>query len=273
MTILTNPSKAELAAAVQENLFALFRAMMVLPGSEMVETPQVSYHHAFPSNPMFKGVWATHLAAEETDGTISKVLDWYKTRQSPFVFWWVGTDSQPSELPERLQAHGFGANIMGDPGMVANLHDLNEAIQTPEGFTITPATNQTMLEDWGSTFSASFEVPAWAGQAWVEATSRLGISRAPWQLYLGYWNGKPVATNILFNGAGVASVYGVGTLPEARGNGIGAAITLKPLQDAREQGYRYAVLFSTEMGYSVYQRLGFRPVDCKIARYLWINPQ
>jgi hypothetical protein len=35
--ILTDPSDAELAAAVQENLYALFRAMTTLPGSELVE--------------------------------------------------------------------------------------------------------------------------------------------------------------------------------------------------------------------------------------------
>jgi len=36
---------------------------------------------------------------------------------------------------------------------------------------------------------------------------------------------KPVANGVLFNGAGVASVYGVGTIASAGGQGIGAAIT------------------------------------------------
>jgi hypothetical protein len=34
-------------------------------------------------------------------------------------------------------------------------------------------------------------------------------------------------------------------------------------------GYRYGVLFSTEMGVSVYRRIGFRPLDARINRYLW----
>jgi GNAT superfamily N-acetyltransferase len=74
---------------------------------------------------------------------------------------------------------------------------------------------------------------------------------------------------MLFNGGGVASVYAVGAVPAARGKGIGAAITLRPLLEAREMGYRHAVLFSTEMGYRVYQRIGFRDCGVRINRYLW----
>jgi ribosomal protein S18 acetylase RimI-like enzyme len=77
---------------------------------------------------------------------------------------------------------------------------------------------------------------------------------------------------MLFNGAGVASVYAVATLPAARGQGIGGAITLMPLLEAREMGYRYGVLFSSEMGVSVYERIGFRLTDARVNRYLWRNP-
>jgi ribosomal protein S18 acetylase RimI-like enzyme len=90
-------------------------------------------------------------------------------------------------------------------------------------------------------------------------------------LFVGYLNKEPVATNLLFNGAGVASIYAIATVPSARGKGIGAAITLKPLLEAREQGYQYAVLFSTEMGIHVYKRIGFRLTDIRINRYLWRN--
>jgi predicted acetyltransferase len=70
----------------------------------------------------------------------------------------------------------------------------------------------------------------------------------------------------------VASVYGVGTVPDARGRGFGAAITLHPFLDARDQGYHYGVLFATEMGAPVYRRLGFREVGSTIGRHVWRNP-
>jgi GNAT superfamily N-acetyltransferase len=76
---------------------------------------------------------------------------------------------------------------------------------------------------------------------------------------------------MLFNGAGVAGIYGVATVPGARRKGIGAAISLAPLMDAREMGYRHAVLFSTDMATGVYERIGFQMTETRLNRYLWRN--
>ena len=86
---------------------------------------------------------------------------------------------------------------------------------------------------------------------------------------MGRINDKPVACTMLFNGAGVASVFGVATVPEARGQGIGAAITLLAYQEARRLGYRHGVLFASDLGAPVYRRIGFRDVGLGISRYLW----
>lgn len=267
-TPLMEASDAQLALAVQDNLFALFRAMAALPDAELHETPALAYHHAFPTSPMFKGVWRTRLTPDTADASIADTLAWFQARGAPYVFWWTGPGDEPTDLPDRLQAHGFAANIVGDPGMALDLDTLAEP-SLPPGLTIARAADRRTLEDWRDVFVAAYEVPPFAGQAWVDATLSLGPEAAPWQLYVGYLDGEPVATNILFGGAGVASVYGVGTLPAARGRGVGGAITLWPLVEARARGYRYAVLFATEMGHPVYRRLGFRDVGSAIGRYLW----
>ena len=106
----------------------------------------------------------------------------------------------------------------------------------------------------------------------MESTLSFGFEHSPWTIYLGRLGGEAVASNILFNGGGVVGVYGVATVPKARRMGIGGAITLKPLLDARNSGYSYAVLFSTEMGIRVYERLGFQMTDVRLSRFLWRNP-
>ena len=287
-TILINPSPAQLETAVEENLFDLFRAMVrVLPGSELVESNKLSYHLSFPTNPMFKGVWRTRLSSDEVEEAIDETLAWFKARNASFLFWWTGPGTTPADLGERLMArgllsmegqmeelaHGIRQTAAGAPGMVADLHQMNEAVltQTPPGFIIEEVQTEAALLDFKRVFVDSYEIPDWAGQAWVDATLKVGLGQTPWRMYVGYLNGEAVATNMLFNGGGVASVYAVATLPSARGKGIGAAITLKPLLKAREMGYRYAVLFSTEMGVRVYERIGFKLTNVRINRYLWRN--
>jgi len=86
--------------------------------------------------------------------------------------------------------------------------------------------------------------------------------------YLALLNGQPVGTSQLFLSAGVAGIYNVTCIPEARGQGIGAAVTLAPLLQARKLGYRISILQASQRGYSVYRRLGFQDFG-KLSVYLW----
>jgi len=285
---LVNASTEDLVAAVEENLFDLFRAMAaVLPDSEIVEAERLSHHLTSPHNPMFKGVWKTRLAEEEADNVIERTIAWYRERKAPFLFWWTGPSTEPKNLGERLERHGLismeeqqkelARGIVqtnaGAPCMVADLMNMNEKIleETPDGFSIQEIRDERSLHDFRKIFVEVYGVPEWAGQAWVDATLGAGIGRTPWTLYLGRLDGEPVAAAMLFNGGGVASVYAVGTLASARGAGIGGAITLQPLLEARDMGMRHAVLFSTEMGVRAYERIGFRSTEGRINRYLWRN--
>ena len=288
-SILTDATDRELGLAVFENLYALFRAMAKnLPEGKLLESETVSRHFTFPTNPMFKGVWKTHLSANEADAAIDEAIAWFKEQGAPYFFWWTGGDSSPYDLEERLAKHGMismaeqtqelAKGILsteqGSPCMVAELARMDESVltQTPKDFLIHEIADEPGLYDFKKVFVETYEIPEWAGQAWVDATLKIGIGKTPWRVFVGYLNNEPVATNLLFNGAGVASVYAIATVPVARGKGIGAAITLKPLLEARDQlGYQYAVLFSTEMGIPVYRRIGFRLTDIRINRYLWRN--
>jgi GNAT superfamily N-acetyltransferase len=268
---LVSPTEEQLSFAFAANLFDLFRAMGHLPGAELQEQPQLSRHIAAPFNPMFKGVWHSRLADHEANQAIAESIEWFQQRNAPFAFWWVDPRATPADLSARLQAHGFVAWEENAPGMAAELAALKYDLidRVPDGYIQERATDERGLDDFVEAFVRGFEVPEWAGQAWKEATLAIGIERAPWRCYVGRLNGKPVASNMLFNGAGVASVFGVATAPEARGQGIGAAITLLAYDEARQLGYQQGVLFGTPLGAPVYRRIGFRDVGATISRYLW----
>jgi GNAT superfamily N-acetyltransferase len=125
------------------------------------------------------------------------------------------------------------------------------------------------LDKWMDVFATGFKLPRSVADAMYELELDLGLAQhPPRQLYLGSLHGRPVATSLLFLGAGVAGIYGVTTLPHARRKGIGAAMTRVPLLKARATGYPVGVLHASAMGASVYRRLGFREC-CQLRYYAW----
>jgi GNAT superfamily N-acetyltransferase len=92
----------------------------------------------------------------------------------------------------------------------------------------------------------------------VELYASLGLGpNFPWRHYLGLVHGEPVGASSLFLGGGAAGLYNVATVPHARKQGIGTAMSLAPLLVARNEGYGLGVLQSSAAGNGVYRGLGF----------------
>ena len=132
------------------------------------------------------------------------------------------------------------------------------------GFEISRVRDDEALAVWEATLGQGFGEGVKEAR-WVASVYRKLGYGDPWRHYLGRLDGKAVATATVFLGAGVAGLYFVMTVPEARRRGIGAAITYGAL---REAGPEYAVLGSSPAGRSVYSGLGFREY-CTIELYEW----
>jgi predicted acetyltransferase len=73
---------------------------------------------------------------------------------------------------------------------------------------------------------------------------------------------------LLFFEAGAAGLYGVGTIPEARCQGIGTAMTMVALNEAKTAGYHIVTLHASPLGQGIYRRIGFNEY-CILSRYKW----
>jgi GNAT superfamily N-acetyltransferase len=269
---LVNATPEQLAVAVEANAYDMIRTSAFMLGGEYEETPAFTRALSWPTNPTFKSIWGANLTSENVDEAIEETIAWYKSRNAPYFFWWVGDTSTPANLGERLEAHGIPPFHASSPVMTADIEQVNWNAPRPANLRIERVTALDQLIQWKQLFMSIFEVPEFAAQAWVDATRTMGLERAPWQLLLGMVNNEPACFGFLYCGAGVAGLIGLGTLPAYRGQGIGSAMQLERLRIARGLGYQYAVLFSSEMGYSPYLKLGFKDTGRKLRRYLWMNP-
>jgi GNAT superfamily N-acetyltransferase len=181
---------------------------------------------------------------------------------------WLAEEGVPAaEIKKQLLAHGSIFSEAFSREMAADLVTLPENLPFPNGLEIVPVENGETLQQWIHIASIGFEVPEEYEKVWydffVEAVLDL-----PFRTYLARLNGQPVATSQMFLSAGVAGIYNVTCIPEARGQGIGAAITLAPALAARGMGYRIGILQASDLGARVYHRLGFQDFG-KRSIFLW----
>jgi ribosomal protein S18 acetylase RimI-like enzyme len=66
---------------------------------------------------------------------------------------------------------------------------------------------------------------------------------------------------VIVDHEGNSEVQMVAVVPEARGSGITGKLLGHALADARERGNDTATLIATALGYPVYERAGFEPLE------------
>ena len=252
-----------LVAAIWGNMRQWLRHIGGSPQAELYEGPALTWLLTGMPTPTLNGVLRTDAEPGTVDALIERTLAHVRSKNVPRFAWWTGPDTVPADLGQRLAEHGL-TYWEGSRGMAVDLPALEEW-PTPAGLAIEQVRDREMLERWTYAAFTGLGLPGASMGHGVDLFAGLGFD-LPLRSYLGTLDGEAVATSQLFLGAGVAGIYIVATVPEARRLGIGTALTLAPLREARAMGYRIGILHASPMGFGMYRRLGFREY-CRMSNY------
>lgn len=266
--ILRRLSAPSLINAIETNLFEFFKLFERWPRAEVHDKPDMLWTITDIPFPMFNSVFRAHLS--NPDAAIKATIARCRRTNVP-VMWWTGPSTQPPELGSALEAFGFTGEEV--TGMAANLRSLPREVSVPARLIIQRVAGVETMKKWCHVLCVGFEMPDFVGEAFLDLFRSIGFaSQSTVRHYVGSLNNEPVSTSLMFLGAGVAGIYCVATVPKAIRRGIGSAMTLMPLHEARALGYRAGILHSSHMGVNVYHGLGFQDY-CKIVQYVWPNQQ
>jgi ribosomal protein S18 acetylase RimI-like enzyme len=263
--IVQDLSPPRLVEAIEANMFGFWIQIGQSPRMELYDGPDMIRMIGDVPSPFCNNILRAQLAPDDIDERIEAALTPFKSLNLP-MRWWISPSTRPADLGKYLEAHGL-THLQGFPGMAVDLLALNETWTTPADLRIEIVEDMKTLEKWTHAFTIGYEIPVSVGNFLFDSLVHLGFE-LPWRHYLGWLAGEPVACSSLLLSAGVAGIFAVATVPEARGSGLGTALTLAPLRDARDMGYRIGVLGSSEKGLGVYQRIGFQEYF-KFNFYLW----
>lgn len=222
------------------------------PGVEFSEGPHLSWTLTGIPDPFLNVVFRTNLPAEDPAAVIDEALARFRDMGITALSWLAPSPDVGPLLLSRGLTFSEGGR-----GMAADLATLPEGLPTLPGVAIVAVEDRAGFESWVRVMRIGFGTPEAAEPDLLEVFAAIG-SGADMRSYLALLDGRPVATSQLFLAAGVAGIYQVTCLPEARGRGIGTAVTMAALLEARRSGYSVAILQASDLGYPVYQGLGFR---------------
>jgi ribosomal protein S18 acetylase RimI-like enzyme len=221
------------------------------------------------------GPGAVDEGADAIEAAIAETIALFEWR--PFL-WWLRPDDTPADLADRLTRHGlvFLDDIPGMAMDLADLADETEAPPPPE-LDIQPVLDEAALEafhgvttqgfpeDWDD--ARAIDVVGSGMQAIAAEHGYREPNGVPTR-WLGRVDGRAVATARLHAGAGVAGIYTVITVADARRRGYGEAMTRRAMLAGREAGLQISTLQASDAGRGVYERLGFREI-CRFRLFEW----
>ncbi|MBX2999114.1 MAG: hypothetical protein KF893_11440 [Caldilineaceae bacterium] len=274
MTILAqSPAQPISPQQVQANFISYFRHFVDLPGITLVENEEITWaiSNGAPGNNILRTCFTSATVDRQIDETLRRIGEDTNTMD-----WLIFPDCQPSNLGERLLAYAesngewmLHGNIGVQPGtwMVINL-DALPPYTPPAGFYVRQVTDQAMLSEWTDINARGFGSDDYS--AFHAAYSRHGFGpHAEVTHFIGYMNGEPVTSSTLLADGMTASAYNISTPTTLRRQGLGSAITHSTLQHARDFGYHHSWIWASNLGRSVYAKLGFGLIDFGIREYQW----
>jgi ribosomal protein S18 acetylase RimI-like enzyme len=263
---VTSATLTPLLQAAEENLHGhISFVQRSVPGMTVLDQQGLLLVDSGLASDTFNKIGRARLSEHEADRRIAEAISHFRLAHRPFA-WWVGPESRPLDLEDRLRRHGL-VSAESELGMTMELRDLPPNPHPPENLFIRRVQSLGEMADSSAVFAANWEPPDPAALAfYTQAAAVLLNPDSPMTLFVGYLDGQPVSTSELFIGGGVAGLYSVATKMEFRRRGFGSALTWAASDHARRQNISTVVLQSSNDGKGVYARLGFRPC-CHFAEY------
>ena len=240
---------------LEETPIHYVKFMASLPRIEFHDEREVFYLSADAPVFYFNSVFDARFNGNAEE-KISSAKDFFRRRGRSSFTWHITPSSLPEELSDLVMAQG-GELLESIPYLAVGLEDISRDFPLPANFAWKTVRTHEMLAAWTYIYCHARGYSESADQL-LKVFADLDLRESsPLQLILGYLGDDPVATYSVFMDGEVAGFYSLSTIPEARGHGIGSAISLAAADLAIHYGCQAAMLLSEIPSRNICKRLGF----------------
>jgi GNAT superfamily N-acetyltransferase len=210
-----------------------------------------------PSHPVISN--AAFRADDDLDAEefVSRAKDFFHGRGRGFSIWIRGEEGEDLDLA--AAASGAGLQLVFEmPEMV--LGSPVEEADLPAGIELRRLSEAAQAEDYWQVAAASYPSIGFPPEVFANYTNNAGLLAENVAAFIAYLDGEPVSIAMTIVSHGVAGIYWVGSLEQARGKGLGRAVTAAATNAGFKLGAEIASLQASPMGKPIYEAMGYETI-------------
>jgi len=194
------------------------------------------------------------VSAEEL---LTRAQSFFDARGRGFSVWMRAGVPDDDDVAEAAQAAGLNS-VFEMPEMV--LEKRAEERPLPPGVELRRVESAADADRFWQIATSAYSDNGFPPEIFSYYEDHAGLVADNAATFLAELEGKPVGIAMTIVSHGVAGVYWVGTLAEARGRGIGEAVTTAAVNAGLDLGGEIVSLQASPMGEPVYRRMGFETI-------------
>jgi ribosomal protein S18 acetylase RimI-like enzyme len=198
---------------------------------------------------------------------VSRAKEFFAARERGFSVWVRGGQAEDRDLVEAAEAAGFQL-VYEMPEMT--LAEKLEPPGLPPEAELRKVEEVDQADDFWRVAMASYASIGFPPEVFTGYTNHAGLLAENVVAFLALLEGEPVGIAMTMVSHGVAGIYWVGSLEQARGKGLGRAVTVAATNAGFELGADVASLQASPMGKPIYLDLGY---EAAFEYQMWMAPE
>lgn len=185
---------------------------------------------------------------------IARASEFFAAKERKFSLWARAGQEEDSDLVSAAEAAGFQL-VYSMPEMT--LGQRLDPPQLPRGAELHELGKAEQAEDFWRVAIGAYASNGFPPEVFAGYRNHAGLLAENVVAFLALLDGEPVSIAMTIVSHGVAGIYWVGSLDQARGKGLGRAVTVAATNAGFELGAETASLQASPMGKPIYLKLGY----------------
>jgi GNAT superfamily N-acetyltransferase len=228
------------------------------PGAELEEGDGWIFGAGSSSHPVISNAAFRTDDGFDPDQLIERARAFFGPRGRGFAVWARAGTNEDGDLIDAAERAGL-KNVYEMPEMVRE-GEAPERLAPPNGVALRRVTSPEEAAQYWKVAISSYASIGFPPEIFAFYENNELLWSESVATFLAHLDGRPAGISMTIVSHGVAGIYWVGATEEARGKGLGRAVTAAAMSAGLEMGATSASLQASPMGESLYRQMGFETI-------------